>query len=102
MGGTRLLGSLCTSIHDCAASPNAEGCETGDEGRSSAYDAEEPGAADAALGRSPKGRGISGGLLWRNPREGGHPSLRLASFCKLRHPIPKPRRRIRDTCAETP
>ena len=57
-----------------------------------AYDAEERGAADAALGSSPKGRGVSGGLLCREPREGGRP---FAS-ARFAHPIPKRLRRNRE------
>ncbi len=59
--------------------PNADACQTRDEGRSQYYDAEERGDAGAAFGSSPKGRGFSGGLLCRSACEGTHPSLRLAS-----------------------
>jgi hypothetical protein len=84
------------SIHDCAASTNADGCKTRDEGRSPAYDAGERGDADAALGSSPKGRGVSGGLLSlatdREPCEGGRPF----AAARFAHPIPKRLRRNRE------
>ena len=73
------------SIHECAARPNADGCEPRDEGRSTYYEAEERGKAGAALGSSPEGRGFSGGLLWLSARE-GEPPFASPRFA---HPIPK-------------
>ena len=74
-----------------------------DEGRSPAYDAEEPHwpteAADAAVGRSLEGRGVSGGLLIlvteREPCEGGRPFAAARLIWQLRQSIPK---RLRRNC----
>src|SRR5512135_2138472 len=79
---------------------DADGCKTRDEGRSRAYDAEERGDADAASDSSPKGRGVSGGLLIlvtaRGPREGGRPFASVRLISQLRHPIPKRLRHNRE------
>src|SRR5690349_21357805 len=58
---------------DRAARPNADGCETGDVGRSRAYEPRRPAKQTTRWAAARRDGSCSGGMLWREPREGEPP-----------------------------
>ena len=77
---------------DRAARPKADGCKTGDAGRSSPYEPRSPATQTPLWAAARRDEDCSGGLrslaTERSPREGGRPFASACRIWQLRHPIP--------------